>query len=1011
MFKFSLATIFLFLFFTLWHNLSFAGSPQLTYQGRILTAAGEPVTRPVMFKLQIRSPGSEDCIMYEETQTQDLTNTNGMFSLSLNGASSTRTDGGTYSFSRILANKGTFTFSAGKCASGLTYVSSPTDNRNLKVFFNEGSGWENLPLQAINHVPLAVEALQVGGFSAASLLRVDDNGVPGNIAPLTTDYFTELISLITGISTQYTKASSNGTVVIPETNSPSNLSAGQLWYESGSLKYYNGSTTVTLNSSGSAINFSQLPVGTTSTTVVVGNDSRVVNAIQNDGYAKSIKVGADASRPTSHTLGQFYVASDAQKIYYNNGSTWITVADVNSVAGVTSSTITNALGYSPLNPASNLSDISSSATARSNLGLGSLASFNFLDLGSSYASGTLSMSRLPAFTGDLTSTSGTNILMLNDIGSGVVSGSQYTKVTVDGKGRITSGSSLSSSDITGALGFVPASTASATQWSTSGTSIHYSAGKVGIGTVSPSAPLNVYGETSTDDFIALFAQNGITPESSVAVMNTGKAVSVQGNGAAYFMGRDVVNDIEFVMGTSSNGSAFAGSMTSHDFQLRTNNTTRVTIQNTTGNVGVGTTAPSAKLHIASGTSSLAPLKFTSGTLMSSPGAGSVEYDGFNLYFTDGANTRRTLASIDSTGTQNNTSIISNSSNITLSPTGSVIVSSTTASTSSSTGALVVNGGLGIAGNIYASGTIVTSSNIQGSSITATSGVSTTVITGVPYLSLNPSGGNVGIGTISPATILNLSQALGPSLRLTNSTTTSGGHNGQIEFATDNSTEPGVSAKITAIRASGAGHTNMQFTVGTPSAPIVPLYLEHGGFVGIGTTNPAAKLEVQSSSGPTISMKSAAPWLQFVETDQSNKVWQFIGVSGNFVLYENNSATPRMTFKAGGDVGIGTTSSPLAKLEVNGHIAASGGAATVGSCGTSPAITGNDTKGYVTIGSGATTSCVITFNSAFTFAPVCTVTWRGAASAIGVGVAATTTALTVNFTSDAQSLSFNYHCLQ
>jgi hypothetical protein len=44
-----------------------------------------------------------------------------------------------------------------------------------------------------------------------------------------------------------------------------------------------------------------------------------------------------------------------------------------------------------------------------------------------------------------------------------------------------------------------------------------------------------------------------------------------------------------------------------------------------------------------------------------------------------------------------------------------------------------------------------------------------------------------------------------------------------------------------------------------------------------------------------------------------------------------------------------------------------------SCGTTPAITGTDLAGIVTMGTTAT-GCVITFNTPFATAPVCVVTW-------------------------------------
>ena len=45
-----------------------------------------------------------------------------------------------------------------------------------------------------------------------------------------------------------------------------------------------------------------------------------------------------------------------------------------------------------------------------------------------------------------------------------------------------------------------------------------------------------------------------------------------------------------------------------------------------------------------------------------------------------------------------------------------------------------------------------------------------------------------------------------------------------------------------------------------------------------------------------------------------------------------------------------------------------------SCGTNPAITGTDTAGIVTMGTGNPTGCVITFTVAYTGTPFCVVTW-------------------------------------
>jgi hypothetical protein len=60
------------------------------------------------------------------------------------------------------------------------------------------------------------------------------------------------------------------------------------------------------------------------------------------------------------------------------------------------------------------------------------------------------------------------------------------------------------------------------------------------------------------------------------------------------------------------------------------------------NVGIGTTAPTAKLHLPAGTATAgtAPLKFNSGTLNTTAEAGAVEYLTDNLHFTIATGTAR-----------------------------------------------------------------------------------------------------------------------------------------------------------------------------------------------------------------------------------------------------------------------------------------------------------------------------------------------------------------------------------
>ncbi|MEK2645801.1 tail fiber domain-containing protein [Bdellovibrio sp. BCCA] len=85
-------------------------------------------------------------------------------------------------------------------------------------------------------------------------------------------------------------------------------------------------------------------------------------------------------------------------------------------------------------------------------GLGTLATKNSVDLGTADATGTLAAARMPALTGDVTSTAGSLTTTLAN--SGVTAGT-YSKVTVDAKGRVTVGATISSSDVTTALTYTP----------------------------------------------------------------------------------------------------------------------------------------------------------------------------------------------------------------------------------------------------------------------------------------------------------------------------------------------------------------------------------------------------------------------------------------------------------------------------------------------------------------------------------------------------------------------------
>ena len=198
-------------------------SSGITYQGRILKPDGTPLSgQTVQFKLQLRTPNNNNCLMYEEVQVLDMRSSNGSFALTINDGSGSRTDSSGYNLDRIFANAGgaanLFTFNPATCASGNDYAPSSGDGRLLAVQFKDETMtlWEPMPAQNINYAPYAFESKQVAGFTPASLVRVAEaDGTLGNISPLSNVLYTELLAVLNGTTTQYQKAGKLNGATVP----------------------------------------------------------------------------------------------------------------------------------------------------------------------------------------------------------------------------------------------------------------------------------------------------------------------------------------------------------------------------------------------------------------------------------------------------------------------------------------------------------------------------------------------------------------------------------------------------------------------------------------------------------------------------------------------------------------------------------------------------------------------------------------------------------------------------
>lgn len=601
---------------------------KFSYEGYLTDNAGNPVvSQPVVVKLALKTV-TNTCLIYEETHSSVVTDTQGYFSVVVGAGTPTLHTA--LSFDELFSNAATITATSPSC----TAVVSPGEERNLYVTVNVAGGGDDL-LGFIPVYPHAIAASseKVGRHSTNSLLRVETAGVPATAPILTVADATELSSLVAGSSTKYVKTGAGGAGALPTS---AGSTAGAIWYDSGTQKvmFHDGSAAVALGTSGSGAS------GITSLTgdvLATGSGGSAVSTIapQAVSYAKIQDVTASKLLGRGSTTGpvqELTVGSGlslsgttlsaidtlmglgcgGSTVPYFNGSSW-QCHNMSSLGGADSIVTTDAGGnFETYSSKTQMAQIKGATTGDVILQAPSVVSTYSLTFPANQGT-----------NGQVMVNNGAGLLSWSTMGSGDFSTTGSSTMTGQIKGMATSSPSAPAYSFAGELGsgFYRVGAYNLGISVNSTEKMRFTSSGIGIHTGTPQSALNIHpnggsgpakiymdgfgsGSTGYGGFIARQAA-GVS--GSPTTTNSGDILGIfgaTGNFSGTYLSAPTAH-VRMIAAETFNGSSGGTSMALGTTPYGSTVAQDHLIIDPMGLVGIGTAAPSAQVHILS--SSAAPL--------------------------------------------------------------------------------------------------------------------------------------------------------------------------------------------------------------------------------------------------------------------------------------------------------------------------------------------------------------------------------------------------------------------